>query len=471
MARRRQPLRSLPPFTAGSMSLEKGMRVPRTDTAGSAGSCFGCRPFRASFLALAWLAGFTGALPAQDTTPSAPGAAPGVPAVPTGLGPPPGGQAAPPGGVWNDLVQQHHGYTRQIDQALAQDKGPPLFAVLAADAPDPRASCPWHFFAEGGFNMVRPYFRSNPILLVTHQGPGIATPSTSAPRFNFTTDFGPRVTLGAVSESGLGFRTSWWFLDGFDQETNVGGGNAVNATVRSVPVFGVPGFTSPSPAGLAFGVLKDALDFDNRIRLQVFDTEAFKDFRGPCWSLLISGGARYGYLAETYRGFRFNSGAAQSTTGSGRTRVTRTILLAEDSDVLSSGRGFEGGGPTTALELRRRLGAGFSAYVSARGSVLFGRERTRSFQRTVDTVQTAAGTVTAPLNSAVRVVQNSAAESETISMGDFEGGIDWTWNLGRVLLFAQVGLVNETWFGSGSATSRGGDTGFAGLHVSAGINY
>src|SRR5262249_35658505 len=81
-----------------------------------------------------------------------------------------------------------------------------------------------------------------------------------------------------------------------------------------------------------------------------------------------------------YQAFRFNSGS--------RKVGTSTIKLIQDSDILVAGHNFSGVGPTSALELRRPLGqTGFTPYVTAGGSVLFGNERLQSFRMTEENEQ------------------------------------------------------------------------------------
>jgi hypothetical protein len=56
-------------------------------------------------------------------------------------------------------------------------------------------------------------------------------------------------------------------------------------------------------------------------------------------------------------------------------------------------------------------------------------------------------------------------------MGDFEVGVSWTKITERASFFLQAGLVNQTWFDAGSATTDAGHFGFYGLRWTAGFNY
>ena len=289
-------------------------------------------------------------------------------------------------------------------------------------------------------------------------------PPARAPTFKYDVDFGPRVALGAINNNGLGVRLSWWFLDNYQTIPNGGGASTFPGTVlSSVPVFGVPGFISPGRVAQQTGIANDQFNFDNRVRLQVWDFEGLFNRQGEDWGLLFSGGTRYGYLSERYRAFRFNSGTR--TVG-----TTRTNLVA-DSNALSSGRNFGGVGPTMAFELRRRLGIrGLSLYAMSRSSLLIGHGSTKSSQQTGENLQVTTGRQTA-LTLVNNTLQASSGSEFTIPMIDVEAGVDWTLAFGRLLTFARVGVVNETWFHSGSATSTNGDTGFFGMRVTAGFSY
>jgi hypothetical protein len=362
-------------------------------------------------------------------------------------------------------VEQFHTYLRNIDAALHKTAGPSAGDALDWAENDPLTGCPWHFFADGGMNMVHSYFSHNPAFLLNPRtGSTGGAVSARAPSFNYDVDFGPRVALGAINNNGLGVRLSWWLLDNFQTRPQAGGSTALPTTsLSSVPVFGAPGFTSPGRVAQQTGIMNDFFDFDNRVRLQVWDFEGLSNVQGENWGLLFSGGTRYGYLSERYRAFRANTG----TRTAGSTRFN----LISDNDVVSSGRNFGGVGPTGAVELRRRLGRfGLSLYALGRGSLLFGNGSVKSYQQTLENLQTtvAGRTTTTLVNN---VVQASNGSHPTITMADCEAGVDWTLAFGRLLTFARVGLTNETWFHSGSATSSSGDTGFFGLRLTAGFSY
>jgi hypothetical protein len=353
---------------------------------------------------------------------------------------------------WANLVGRHEAYLSKLG---SPDLG----------EPDPRAGCTCHVFAEAGFNMVHSYFTHNPGLLFTTKpatGPAVTYPGAN---LDYRMNFAPRVTLGVLRDDGWGVRGSWWQLEAGTTTPLLISKDATLRTLgSSVPVFGVPGFTSPGPVAQQLKIFGDLIAANNDLHVAVFDLELFRNFRTDCWSFLVGGGARYGYLGQGYHAYRTNSGTAKSGT--------TTVNLLTDSDVVNSGRNFGGVGPTGVFEVRRRLGGtGFSLYGLARGSVLFGPDRLQSYQRTVLNQQTTVGSA-APKTVASSIgFQGGQRGENTIPMADFEAGVDWTRQFGHVLMFVQAGLVNQTWFDSGSATSTSGDTGFFGLRFTAGLNY
>jgi hypothetical protein len=356
--------------------------------------------------------------------------------------------------IWNNLVNNHQAYVRKFG-------GEPSWLQ-----PDPYTGPAWHVFADGGFYMVQTYFSSNPAFLIgQRQGTGAkATLVTQNRDFDYGLNFAPRVVLGVVGDSGLGVRAAWWRLDESQAVPPFMGASAsLNPLFGSAPVPGVPGVISPSAVAQQLKIFQEALGFDNHVQLQVWDWEAFQDWRQDGWELLASGGARFANLSQGYRAFRSNSGTAKSGT--------TTFTLLQDADTLGSGRSFAEVGPTAAVELRRALGwRGFSVYGMARGSVLFGREHEQAFELSAVSLRTAVGTSAPKTTTTSTFSQSLTGRGRTVPMADAEVGVSWAMPYGRALVFTQLGFLNQTWFGGGSATN-GGDLGFFGLHFSAGVNY
>ncbi len=412
-----------------------------------------------SLMLLALLAGAAGATePAEGDPPAARLGVPrpdAVPAQPTRYGSTEPAPACPEGMApeqfWDNLLGRHAAYVEKLGPALGPLPPPP--------------DSGWHICADAGFNMVHTYFPQSAGLLTTVRNAAGKPVTFSAANLHYAVNFGPRVSLGVVGPDGWGVRGDWWRLD---EATRTVVLTSTDATLRrldsSVPVFGVPGFTSPGPVAQQLKIFNDQLAADNRVLLQVADLEAFRNFRRDDWALLVGGGVRYGYLSQAYRAFRSNSGTAKSGT-------TTTNLL-RDSDLVTTGRNFGGVGPTGVVELRRRLGAsGFSLYGAARGSVLFGGTRQQSFQRTVVSQQVTVGTAAPKTTTTSTLFQGTRVGDETIPMGDFEVGVNWTRPAWGMLVFVQAGVVDQTWFGSGTATSESGNLGVFGMRFTAGVSY
>jgi hypothetical protein len=352
--------------------------------------------------------------------------------------------------VWRNLWADHTDYADRVDA---------LYPVRP-----PWEAYPCHFYGEGGFFMVHTYLSHNPEVSITH-GQGTSSATTTTTNFDYDVDFGPKVVLGVAGAGGWGLRGSWWLID---EESRTGGLTNRDATghtvVRSTPAIGVPGFSSPGTVAKAFGVFNDNFGFLNHIRADDWILEASKEFQGDLWSLLVTGGARYTYISQGYFASRVNSG-----TGSlGTSKVT----LIQDSDNIAAGHNFGGIGPTVSLDFHRQIAQTcFALYGTARGSVLFGDETMTAFQLTVENAKITPkkGPVTV-INSSTLVSGRSTGEA-TVPMGDFEVGVNWSKNAGRARLYLQAGIVDETWWNTGSATTPHGLLGFFGLQIMAGVNY
>src|SRR5207249_1556258 len=97
--------------------------------------------------------------------------------------------APPPDLVWNNLLNQHHAYAQAIEQAVPVPAPPP---------PEP-GLC---LFAEAGFWMVHSYFGTNPTFRFVARTRPPASPPIEGHSFDYSVDFGPRVTVGAAGPDG-----------------------------------------------------------------------------------------------------------------------------------------------------------------------------------------------------------------------------------------------------------------------------
>jgi hypothetical protein len=325
----------------------------------------------------------------------------------------------------------------------------------------------FHWYLIGGVYFLKPHLEGNSAYLIAHNPtPGAAgSVVTGAPAFSYDPQFAPRVTLGGETDCGLGFRTTWWHFDAGANTQNLTNGDfTLSTVVTTVPARGVPGFSSPGAAAQAFGVFNDALTFGAHLNTHVWDWEVTRALHAGGWDMLLSGGVRYVYLSQSYEALRTNSGRGVSGTS--------TVIITRDQDVLGTGHNLNSAGPTAALEARRALGrTGFFLYGIGRGSVVFGRGRTRSFESNVESRQIIPRRGATTTFNATTVTNASFGHDDVLPIADVEIGLEWAHPVGPVLLFVQTGLVAQEWYNAGNAASEKGDLSLLGLNVTAGVNY
>jgi hypothetical protein len=358
-----------------------------------------------------------------------------------------------PDPVWDGVVAGHEDYARRVD---------------ALPEPEPEAG--WHLFASAGVYYLEPHLESNPGFLVFRRQPG-APPASGVVGLGSEEAFAPQLSFGLLTDCGWGLRTHWWHIDrGSRLLTDFNRDPTLGTFVQTPPLVGVPGFTSPGAVARAFRVFNDYMTFGSHLNLHAWDWEVTRAWHLGGWDLEVAGGVRYAYLSQNYQATRSNSGSGVS----GTSRVT----VIQDTDLVQTGHNFSGAGPTLAFEVRRPLGdSGFALYATGRGSVLFGRARTHSFQRTVANYRIT------PVRGAVQTVNTTTARDATrdhnddLPVDDLELGVEWSRVVGPVRLvgplrlFLRTGLVGQGWFDAGNGTSDRGDLSFFGLSLTAGVTY
>jgi hypothetical protein len=341
---------------------------------------------------------------------------------------------------------------------------PPVETRVQVDGPgafaaDDASERLWggHFLAGAGVYFVKPYFQNNPAFFARTTtstfGPNTDTFVTSTTQYDFCWDLNatPVVWLGYVSECGWGVRARWWL---FDQE-------------RAFSVVGDRNTTifSAAPAGLSipsFFVIPNApMSLSSNLRLDVWDFEAIRETEVGRWGLLFSAGFRYAHLSQNYRAFQAFQGEFNPPPG-----VLIPSFSLHEVDRLSSGHNFNGAGPTLALEAKRPLGnSGFALFANLRGAMLFGESK-----RQVDLV-TQTGPFGQTTFTSVGISDVHSVRDTVLPVAELEMGVEYSRTWGAVRPFLRTGLVAQTWFDAGSASSLAGDLGFLGLSVTAGLNY
>lgn len=330
------------------------------------------------------------------------------------------------------------------------------------------------FYVGGGFYYLTPRWGDARAfdIQTTFTPTGAAnasTVSTSTTFLDHDADFAPKVVLGYTGETGFGIRGSWWqlrssaeqsatlpangatggtttyliVLPGINRaadDVTLGGGGTNNANQGVLSIASAAGISTP-------------IVISSRLELDVVDLEATQLFQSGPWNLLITGGARYARLDQSYSAIA-NSPANPGVTGP----ISRSMQL---SNV------FEGVGPQLSLEVLRRLGWGFSIYGNGRAGVLFGQRRLSSTINIQDP-QNAGG----PINT---TFTQARSDQDTLPYVEFEGGLQYMTNWGSTSPFLRAGVVGQNWFNAGTPSSnaqtRGGDLGLFGFQLSAGLNF
>lgn len=335
--------------------------------------------------------------------------------------------------------------------------------VMADDGPQ---SPEWYplgrLQASGGAYLMKPYFTSNPAYHVMTVGTsnGMGPPATTmvehdSPNFSYGLDAAPFVCLTYPGEDGFGLRGRWWY---FDQDSRLTAANSPAALVdiSSMSASGLP-LESPShppgkkghPPGKIGdppGEMSDPADqfaFGSSLRVLVFDLEATQEFCIENWMLTFSAGGRYAHLAQNYDAWETS---AAGTAGSSLLGCAHT------------GHSFDGGGPTVSAEVMHRLGnTRLSFYGDVRGSILYGDQRVNSsFDKML---------------SPSYIVETSTGGDSLLPVIELELGIQYTGDWGDWKPIVRAGLVSQTWFNAGNATSTGGNLGFLGLMTTAGFAF
>jgi hypothetical protein len=235
--------------------------------------------------------------------------------------------------------------------------------------------------------------------------------------------------------------------------TSLSAADAVSAAITAPaglsPLLGVPprGFQSPGIL-LQNAMGADQLTFRSDLHIQTIDGEATYARRVGNLSLLAAAGGRYLQMHQNYRGVLINSLGSPTS----------------ELSVLDAGRNFYGGGPTLGLQGTWRLGgSGFGFFGSARGSLLVGTSK-----------QLAAFSeeITDPVNgNQSNLALNLSRDDVTMPVLEFETGLEWGRDLGRVHVFTRGAAVAHTYFDAGSSSSNDGNLSLFGVQMTLGVGF
>lgn len=253
--------------------------------------------------------------------------------------------------------------------------------------------------------------------------------------FDHGADFAPLVQLGYLGQGGLGVRGRWWTLGSTDTISN--------RLVDSPTEFELVQFPDMLGAGGALNFLflgggpgDETLTFSHDLSMDVLDFEGVWSTELGRTSLLFSAGVRYAQIDQSYgfsvEGDRFN-------------------LFRQD---------FDGVGPTTSLQVSRRIGqTHLSLYGLSRGSLLFGEseQRSRFPFFGADPDEFASGFGRTLSSDSIRPV------------GELEFGANWCHLTGRREFFIESGFVGMVWLDAGNAANSDAIGGLNPLFLSDGF--
>lgn len=251
--------------------------------------------------------------------------------------------------------------------------------------------------------------------------------------FNYSMNLSPRIWLGIQSNSGLGFRATYFRYD--DSAAT----ESVTATVGATPVYlfvyGAGGNLSRNANANAGQTLVS----NHSLQLQSVDFEATQFFQLRQMRALLGFGVRIADMQQHLRGDVFNP------DGSLEESVRNTLT-------------FTGAGPTLSGQLTRGLGTSrFSLYASGRTSLLICETEQRIYEMK--------GAYTTEL-------EDVAAQREI--MGNFELGLGGQYgqSIGRSAgLFVRCGYEAQIWLDAGGPVDSHSTIGLDGISMAAGFNF
>ena len=133
-------------------------------------------------------------------------------------------------------------------------------------------------------------------------------------------------------------------------------------------------------------------------------------------------------------------------------------------------RNFVGGGGVVGLQAAWRLGnTGLSLCVGGRGSLVVGHVNER--ESYVQTLNDPLGFVTPPGTTVQNVGFASHPGDEVMPIAELELGLQYEIVFCRSKAFVKASMIDQTYFGAGSASQSTGNLSLFGLQVTLGIDY
>lgn len=311
------------------------------------------------------------------------------------------------------------------------------------------ASSHWN----GGVNLqvVEPFFQNNPafyFLSARRVAAGDAnftvTDIQSQKDVSHDLDIAPEFFLGYVSESGLGFRTRYWFFDQKTRQTAAAPQTSVTDLTLSFPI------SSAAPIGLDIDTrdnnLRDSMTVETKLNTQIWDGIITKNYEVQNSVIVLGAGARYAYMSQQYNAFETQEPGA--TLDIRMNPPVPQFITAHKKDLLS-GHNFWGWGPVIMIEDTIPLGqSGFSLIGMARGSAVYGPAKQQA-SKTLLVRGTQNGNEILNENA---FVQRKNRHQTVLEIIDAELGVAYSKKWGKGELNGQLSVVAQEWIGGGSAS-------------------
>ncbi len=286
---------------------------------------------------------------------------------------------------------------------------------------------------------------------------GFGTPTQSTIETDFPSSFASAAAFWIAYNFGpVGFRGRYYFeaehqLPEFTTLTAAqAAGGGVIAPPTSVMFNSEINFGSPGVL-LGNGIGTESLSFQRTLDIHIVDLEAFFQPKVNNIQMILSAGGRYMDLSQSY----------VATLGN---IVTPGVL--GETQFLSNSRRFYGGGGTAAFELQAPIFAIINGYAIFRGSIVLGNQQEE--MKFAQVISDTGGAVGGPQNNTNSSTANHFA---VIPVLECEAGLQIGQSLGGFPLSLRAGVVSQTYFNAGSATSTNGNLNVVGAQFSVTVTY
>lgn len=359
-------------------------------------------------------------------------------------------------------------------------------APAQPDAPPGRTQfqrVPYTGWMGGGtIYALKPWINDNPAYTITR---GLGTARSTLQTEDFDWSFAPAFAtwFGWSAANGLGLRARYFQFDQGSRPRDF----VLSPAGAAVSKVGVPANVTPFAGGnfgspgvlLGAGYGQDHLQFSSGLQIYSIDMEGTWNWNRGCFNMLVSGGGRYLHLNQNYQALATNrtafpllppdpfAGGIILPNGNIVPPASLAGLPLSETQSLSYLRSFNGGGPTLSWLGRFYLGqTGLAAFGSARGSLLVGGGRERTiYSQSVQDPTTLVGGNQSTFSEASR------SFDQVMPVAELELGLEYGIPLNFSRLFVRGGVVNQTYFNTGSVADHNSNLSLFGGQLSVGLNY